>query len=110
MTFRSTRGEDQVTLRPSAGARARTTRSVVVVLLALALLSAACSSGGDDDGDDAGGEDRPVAAGAEDRFRYVLPPGNYGGIPTNEHSLDQLPLYDGLTPLRDDVDDADLEE
>jgi len=29
--------------------------------------------------------------------RYVLPPGNYGGIPTGPHSLDQLSLYSGLT-------------
>ena len=45
----------------------------------------------------------------EDRAFYILPPGNYGGIPTNENSLDQLPLYDGLTPLRGDVTDADIE-
>jgi len=83
-------------------------RIVVVVLLVLALVAAACS--GDADSEDGGGEDRAVAPDAEDRARYVLPPGNYGGIPTNEHSLDQLPLYDGLTPLRDDVDDADLDE
>lgn len=45
----------------------------------------------------------------KDRAFYILPPGNYGGIPTNENSLDQLPLYDGLTPLRGDVTDADIE-
>ncbi len=39
-----------------------------------------------------------VAPLTEDRSYYVLPPGNYGGIPTGPHSLDQLPLYDGLTP------------
>ncbi|MCP4842770.1 MAG: penicillin acylase family protein, partial [Halieaceae bacterium] len=44
-----------------------------------------------------------------DRAFYVLPPGNYGGIPTNENSLDQLPLYDGLTPLRGNVTDADID-
>lgn len=91
-----------------AGARAGRGRLVVGVLLALALVVAACT--GDDESGDGGDDGRPVAADAEDRARYVLPPGNYGGIPTNEHSLDQLPLYDGLTPLRDDVDDADLEE
>ena len=26
----------------------------------------------------------------------MLPPGNYGGLPLNANSLDQLPLYDGL--------------
>ena len=45
----------------------------------------------------------------EDRAYYVLNPGNYGGLPTNDDSLDQLPLYDGLTPLRDNVTDADLD-
>jgi hypothetical protein len=42
----------------------------------------------------------PAAAQAasSDIARYVLPPGNYGGIPTNAHSFDQLSLYSGLTP------------
>jgi acyl-homoserine lactone acylase PvdQ len=44
-----------------------------------------------------------------DVARYILPPGNYGGLPTTENSTDQLPLYSGLTPLRDDITDADLE-
>ncbi len=38
-----------------------------------------------------------------------MPPGNYGGLPTTENSLDQLPLYDGLTPLRGDITDEDIE-
>ena len=47
---------------------------------------------------------------AEDRAFYVLPPGNFGGFPnTSVNSFDQLPLYDGLTPLRGDVSDADIE-
>ncbi len=46
----------------------------------------------------------------EDRAYYILPPGNFGGLPTNDDSLDQLALYDGLTPLRDDITDADLDE
>jgi len=46
----------------------------------------------------------------EDRAYYILPPGNYGGLPTNDDSTDQLALYDGLTPLRGDVTDADLDE
>ncbi len=45
-----------------------------------------------------------------DRAFYILPPGNYGGLPTNDDSLDQLPLYDALTPLRGDVTDADIEK
>ncbi|HEC08697.1 MAG TPA: hypothetical protein ENI86_03895, partial [Acidimicrobiales bacterium] len=50
-----------------------------------------------------------AAAPVPDRAYYILPPGNYGGLPTNDDSLDQLPLYDGLTPLRDDVTDADID-
>ena len=47
------------------------------------------------------------AASAE-TARYILPPGNYGGLPTTTNSLDQLPLYDGLTPLRGNVGNADI--
>jgi hypothetical protein len=45
----------------------------------------------------------------DDVARYILPPGNYGGIPTNANSTDQLALYDGLTPLRGNVTDADID-
>jgi acyl-homoserine lactone acylase PvdQ len=45
----------------------------------------------------------------EDTARYILPPGNYGGLPFTVNSTDQLPLYAGLTPLRDAVTDADLD-
>ena len=51
---------------------------------------------------------RPYAAGS-DRARYILPPGNYGGLPTTDNSLDQLPLYDGLTPLRGNVTSDDID-
>src|SRR5436309_1735895 len=47
-------------------------------------------------------------AAPSDIARYVLPPGNYGGIPTGPHSLDQLPFYSGLTPLRRNVSLADV--
>jgi hypothetical protein len=43
-----------------------------------------------------------------DVARYILPAGNYGGLPTNANSRDQLPLYDALTPLRGNVTDADI--
>jgi len=46
---------------------------------------------------------------AADIARYILPPGNYGGLPTTPNSRDQLPLYAGLTPLRDSVTGADLD-
>lgn len=44
-----------------------------------------------------------------DTSRYVLPPGNYGGLPTTNESRDQLPLYAGLTPLRRNVDLDDIQ-
>ena len=50
----------------------------------------------------------PAAAGAADTQRYILPPGNFGGLPTTTNSLDQLPLYDGLTPLRGNITTADI--
>jgi acyl-homoserine lactone acylase PvdQ len=52
----------------------------------------------------------PAAAPAasSDIARYVLPPGNFGGIPTSQHSLDQLSLYSGLTPLRRNVSMRDV--
>ena len=53
--------------------------------------------------------DNNRGAAEQDRAYYILPPGNYGGLPTTENSLEQLPLYDGLTPLRGDVTDADIE-
>jgi acyl-homoserine lactone acylase PvdQ len=46
--------------------------------------------------------------GGADISRYILPPGNYGGIPFTQNSTDQLPLYSGLTPLRDSVSMADI--
>src|SRR5262249_4389099 len=50
----------------------------------------------------------PVAAA--DLARQILPPGNYGGLPTTVNSLDQLPLYSGLTPLRDNITLADIDQ
>jgi acyl-homoserine lactone acylase PvdQ len=61
-------------------------RSVQSVLVALVVLLAV-----------------PAAASAADTQRYILPPGNFGGLPTTQNSLDQLPLYDALTPLRDHI-------
>lgn len=72
-------------------------RGFVVGVPLLALLASGCSS------------DDPVPAGRADRAYYILPPGNYGGLPTNANSLDQLGLYDGLTPLRGNVTDEDID-
>jgi len=38
----------------------------------------------------------------------VLPPGESGSSSPGPHSVDQLPLYDGLTPRFDQVTDGDL--
>ncbi len=51
----------------------------------------------------------PLTAAADDLARYILPPGNYGGVPFTENSRDQLPLYTALTPLRDDITLADID-
>ena len=45
----------------------------------------------------------PLPAAATDIARYILPPGNYGGLPPTTNSTDQLPLYSGLTPLRANI-------
>ncbi len=108
-----------------------TVRRLVAVGAVCALVAAACSSDDDTttptsdaatttaspattaaDEDDDGGVDttEPAPASTEDRAYYILPPGNYGGLPVNDNSLDQLPLYDALTPLRGDVTDDDIDE
>jgi acyl-homoserine lactone acylase PvdQ len=50
-----------------------------------------------------------IPAAATDISRYILPPGNFGGIPFTVNSTDQLPLYSGLTPLRDNITLADID-
>jgi acyl-homoserine lactone acylase PvdQ len=50
----------------------------------------------------------PAVAGARDTSRFILPPGNFGGLPVTDDSLDQLPLYDALTPLRGNVRRGDI--
>jgi Penicillin amidase len=69
----------------------RSLRSTVVVLAALLAAPAG------------------AVAGTSDTARYILPPGNFGGLPTTDDSLDQLPLYDALTPLRDNVTAGDID-
>ncbi len=76
----------------------------VVALVAMAVPNVAVTPAG---------ADRPGhgnhGRSTDDRAYYILPPGNYGGLPTTDESRDQLPLYDALTPLRGDVTDADIE-
>jgi acyl-homoserine lactone acylase PvdQ len=57
----------------------------------------------------AGGQPGSPGSPSADRAYYVLPPGNYGGLPPTDESRDQIPLYDALTPLRGDVTDADID-
>ncbi|MCW5889974.1 MAG: penicillin acylase family protein [bacterium] len=47
---------------------------------------------------------------AADIARYILPPGNFGGVPFTVNSTDQLALYAGLTPLRDNITRADIDQ
>jgi acyl-homoserine lactone acylase PvdQ len=75
-------------------------KGLLILGLVLSLLIAGCTENSDESS----------TAPAEDRAYYILPPGNFGGVPTTTNSLDQLPLYDGLTPLRDNVTDADIEQ
>jgi Penicillin amidase len=52
-----------------------------------------------------------TAFGASDFGRdvyNVLPAGQDGAYPLTKHSADQLPLYDGLTPLYDQVKASDI--
>jgi acyl-homoserine lactone acylase PvdQ len=70
--------------------RRRLVAPVVAVLAALAAAPAALAAPGD-------------------TARYILPPGNYGGLPTTVNSTDQLPLYDALTPLRGNVTARDID-
>lgn len=94
------------------------THHALAAALAFVLLAFGCGDSATSEGTDAAGSmppgetptEPPVDGGAdEDRAYYILPPGNYGGLPKNQNSLDQLALYDGLTPLRGDVSDADIE-
>jgi hypothetical protein len=73
----------------------RSVKSVLVVLVVLLAVPAAALAG---------------RGGGGDTARYILPPGNYGGLPTNDDSLDQLPLYDALTPLRGNVTRQHIED
>ena len=102
--------------------------AVVAIGVVVSLVAAACSSDGDSapptseavpttgaptatapEGGSTENTD-PVSTITEDRAYYILPPGNFGGLPVTDNSLDQLPLYDGLTPLRGDITDADIDE
>lgn len=87
-------------------------KNLLVLGLAAALFATGCSDGSDQSTSPTTPVEPPppVPPALMDRAYYILPPGNFGGLPTSENSLDQLPLYDGLTPLRGNVTDADIEQ
>jgi acyl-homoserine lactone acylase PvdQ len=74
-----------------------------------ALVAAAVTLGASVAAAPAGGQPGSPGSPSADRAYYVLPPGNYGGLPPTDESRDQIPLYDALTPLRGDVTDADID-
>ena len=78
-------------------------RHLVAVVTAAGILGASIAS------TPAGGQPGQPGPPGPDRAFYILPPGNFGGLPTTDESRDQLPLYDALTPLRGNVTDADIE-
>ena len=50
----------------------------------------------------------PATPAAADQAFDILPPGDFGGLPTTANSRDQLSLYDGLTPLLGHVTASDI--
>ena len=80
-------------------------RFLIALVCALMVSSTSIAAYADRDEDD-DDDDRRGAS----RIFNVLPPGQSGGLPIDEHSTDQIPLYDGLTPLFDNVTAADIEK
>jgi acyl-homoserine lactone acylase PvdQ len=78
----------------------RTVRSIIAACAGLSVFVAAAA---------APATEEAATERAGDVARYILPPGNYGGLPTTDESRDQLAMYDALTPLRGNVTDADIE-
>ncbi|MCB1697387.1 MAG: penicillin acylase family protein [Pseudomonadales bacterium] len=87
--------------------RTTAVRAGLALGLALCFLVTGCSDNSNGRKSQPEGPEVPTPV---DRAFYVLPPGNFGGLPTSDNSYDQLSLYDGLTPLRGDVTDADIEQ
>jgi len=73
-------------------------RSFLSALVAVACVAAAWSASAS------------AGLASQDTARYILPPGNYGGLPFTDNSTDQLPLYSGLTPLRDNITDQVIDD
>ena len=71
-------------------------RKLIVAFICALLLGFSTVAGAEEEGD------------GHSRLFNVLPPGESGGLPTDVHSTDQIPLYDGLTPLFDQVRATDI--
>ncbi len=82
--------------RGTARLRGKVVLGLLVVIAALGVLVPAASADGLPD------------YSAPGEAWNVLPPGESGSLTPGPHSVDQIPLYDGLTPLFDQVTDADL--
>ena len=72
-------------------------KKLMVAIICVLLLGSTAVAAADDEGD------------GQSRLFNVLPPGESGGLPLDVHSRDQIPLYDGLTPLFDQVKAGDIE-
>ncbi|HXZ62334.1 MAG TPA: penicillin acylase family protein, partial [Acidimicrobiales bacterium] len=87
-------------------------RTSVALVAVGAVLAAACSHGPHPKGATSSSTTTSTssapAAPATDTVYNILPPGEYGGLPPDANSTDQLALYDGLTPLRGNVTTADI--
>src|SRR5947208_7115153 len=71
-------------------------KKLMVAVICVLLLGSTAVAAADDEGD------------GHSRLFNVLPPGQSGGLPLDVHSTDQIPLYDGLTPLFDHVRAPDI--
>src|SRR6266511_3920529 len=80
--------------RGTARLRGKVVLGLLVVIAALGVLVPAASADGLPD------------YSAPGEAWNVLPPGESGSLTPGPHSVDQIPLYDGLTPLFDQVTDA----
>jgi acyl-homoserine lactone acylase PvdQ len=72
-------------------------RTTVLLIAVAALVATLPASGA-----------QPVRRDLAALARTVLPPGQDGGVSFTKHSTDQIPLYDGLTPLFDRVGARDV--
>ena len=78
------------------GTHLRSRLAVLALAILAGLVSAATASA------------RGDAQDFADIARNIIPSGQYGGFPIQPAADDQALMYDGLTPLFDNVTDGDL--